>query len=225
MGIFNTLKSWFSSFINAIRMIWLSITEFFVMLWNRIKDITTSVWEGIKNFFSSIVNAIKNIWNSIIGFFSGLWEALKEGPKAALEYIKNAFFGMFDAIKEKFFGFINVIRNGWESVKGFFGNVAGGVKNVFTGNRNEPATTTASAGVQQAAASSVGQTSNYAHSSVGGNSTVNADTQINVNVPQGTSAEQAQAIARQINQQFDERLAGSINSSRADIPSPEVRRR
>jgi hypothetical protein len=77
---------------------------------------------------------------------------------------------------------------------------------------------------RSAMAGAVGQTSNYAYSTVSGSSTVNAPTSINVNVPQGTSQEQSEAIARQVKAQFNAQLADSINSSRANIPSPEVRR-
>jgi hypothetical protein len=74
-------------------------------------------------------------------------------------------------------------------------------------------------------AAAVGQTSNYAYTATGGTSTVNARTSINVNVPQGTSREQSEAISRQIDARFQTMLAGSINSGRANIPSPEARRR
>jgi phage-related protein len=88
-------------------------------------------------------------------------------------------------------------------------------------NQLQPAYATAS---QSAMAGSVGQTSNYAYNTVGGSSTINAQTSINITVPQGTSQEQSEAIIRQVNAQFEAKLAGSINSSRANIPSPEIRR-
>jgi ApbE superfamily uncharacterized protein (UPF0280 family) len=77
---------------------------------------------------------------------------------------------------------------------------------------------------QAAMANAVGQTSNYAYTTMGGGSTVNVRTSINVTVPPGTSQERSEAIARQIDALFQAKLAGSINSGRANIPSPEVRR-
>jgi phage-related protein len=89
----------------------------------------------------------------------------------------------------------------------------------------QPQAAYAGSASQAAMAGTVGQTSNYAYTTMGGsNSTVNVQTSINVNVPQGTSQEQREAIARQVDAQFDAKLAGSINSSRSNIPSPEVRR-
>jgi phage-related protein len=184
----------------------------------------------LSDWFSGLIEGIKGVWNGIIGFFSGLWDAIMQGPATAIEYIKNAFFGLFNSLQEKLFGFINKIKEGWESVKGFFGGIADGAVNFFTGGGNNGSgggqMQPAYAGATQAAmAGKVGPTSNYAYNSTGGSSTVNAQTSINVNVPQGTSQEQSEAIARQVSAQFDARLAGSINSSRANIPSPEVRRR
>jgi prophage DNA circulation protein len=153
---------------------------------------------------------------------------MKQGPAEAIEYIKNAFFGLFNMLQDKLFGFINKVKEGWESVKGFFGGIKDTAVNFVTGGTNnqvgmQPAYASASNAV--AASSAIGQTSNYAYNNTGGSSTVNANTSINVSVPAGTPQEQAEAISRQINLQFDQRLAGSINSSRADIPSPERRRR
>jgi len=222
IAIWDTLRGWFSAFIEAVKGIWLSITDFFAGLWNGIVDTAMWIWNGLKAWFSGLVEGIKNIWNGIKGFFTGLWDAMMQGPTEAIEYIKNAFFGLFNTLQEKLFGFIRKIKEGWESVKGFFGGIAEGAVNLFTGGNSggglQPAYATAGA-------STVGPTSNYAYNSTGGNSTVNANTAINVNVPQGTPQEQSEAIARQINAQFDAKLAGSINSSRANIPSPEVRRR
>jgi hypothetical protein len=225
-----------------------------------------------------LVEGIKNIWNGIAGFFTGLWDAIMLGPEAAIEYIRNAFFGLFNSIQEKLFGFINKVREGWETVKGFFGGVADGVVNFFTGGAGagggakaapaarpvndmivtpegrysahpddyimamknpgglidsllrflggiQPQPAYAGSASQAAMAGAVGQTSNYAYTTMGGSSTVNAQTSITVNVPPGTPREQSESIARQVDAQFNARLADSINSSRANIPSPEVRRR
>jgi phage-related protein len=206
-----------------------ALSTFFSSLWEEIIEVAKSVWGTLSEWFSGLVEGIKAIWNGILGFFSGLWEALIQGPAAVVDYIKNAFFGLFNSLQEKLFGFVNKIKEGWETVKGFFGGIGEGVVNFFTGGggvgggsgQMQPAYAGAS---QAAMAGKIGPTSSYAYNSTGGSSTVNAQTSINVNVPQGTSQEQSEAIARQVSAQFDARLASSINSSRANIPSPEIRR-
>jgi len=223
-SIGDKIKNIFTGLVDAIKGIWNTITGWFASLWEGIVNTARSIWDGLKSVFTGLVNSIKSIWNGIIGFFSGLWEAMKQGPTAAIEYIKNAFIGLFNSLQEKLLGFINKIKEVWNGVKGFFGGAVEGIGNFFTGgNQMQPAY----AGVpQNPAASRVGQTSNYAYNNArGGDSTVNANTNINVNVPKGTPQEQSEAIARQIDAQFNAKLSSSINSSRANIPSPEVRRK
>jgi hypothetical protein len=228
-GVWNGILEFVGNLIEGIKADWQDFGFFLYGLWEGIKEGAAIIWEGIKGIFFGVIDGIKAAWQDFTGFFSGLWEAIRQGPAEAIEYIKNAFFGLFNSIQEKLFGFIGKIREGWETVKGFFGNIAGGVVNFFTGgdsgrggSQMQPAY---AGGTSQAAmAGAVGQTSNYAYTTMGGNSTVNAQTSINVNVPPGTSREQSEAIARQIDAQFDARLAGEINSSRSNIPSPEVRR-
>jgi hypothetical protein len=214
------------TYVNIYKAIFMALIKFYAWLWNGIVTVAKMAWEGLKAFFGGLVEGIKTIWNGITGFFSGLWEALKEGPAAAIEYIKNAFFGLFNSLQEKLFGFINKIKEGWETVKGFFGDIAGGVVNFLTGGESGQMQPAYAGGASQAAmAGAVGQTSNYAYTSTGGSPSVNAQTSINVSVPPGTTQEQSLAIARQVDAQFEAKLAGSINSSRANIPSPEARRR
>jgi phage-related protein len=231
IAIWGALKSWFGVLVEAIKGIWLSITGWFAGLWDGIVNTAMAIWDTLKSWFTGLVEGIKETWNGIVGFFTGLWEALMQGPTEAIEYIKNAFFGLFNSLQEKLFGFINKIREGREAVKGFFGDIGGGVVDFFTGGsssgggggRMQPAY--AGSASQAAMAGAVGQTSNYAYTTMGGSSTVNAQNTFNVNVPPGTPQEQREAIARQVEAQFNAKLADQINSSRANIPSPEVRRR
>jgi phage-related protein len=88
----------------------------------------------------------------------------------------------------------------------------------------QPQASYAGGASQTAIAGAVGQSSNYAYTAVEGNSTVNVQNSMTVNVPPGTSQEQTESIARQVGAQFEAKLAGVINSSRGNIPSPEVRR-
>ena len=248
--VWQTLTGFFSRLWEGIRTVagnaWEGIKTVSSNAWEGIKTGATAAagfirdrWEDIKNAGEVAFNFIDSISggalsrlrdnffntiNRIKDFFAGLWEAIKQGPSEALEYIKNAFFGVFDSIMEKFFGFINVIQAGWERVKGFFGGIGQGIANFFTGGGNdsststEPATTLTSGAVQSAASSPVynngGSTTN----------TVNANASINVNVPAGTSAEQARVIAQQVDQAVQDSFSNAIGGARGTIPSPEARR-
>jgi phage-related protein len=217
--------------IDGIKAGWTAFVGFITGLWEGIKEAAASIWEGVKNIFFGVVDGIKNIWNGLVSFFTGLWDAIMQGPEAVVQYIKDAFFGLFDTIGEKFFGFINKIKEGWEKVKGFFSGLVEGAVNFVTGGNEQNeggegslayATVPAATAASQ---SRVGGTSNYAYNS-GGNSTttINSNGAITVNVPAGTSADQAAAISRQVDAQVASSLQSAINGSRGNIPSPEVRR-
>ena len=55
--------------------------QFWIDLWEGIKEIAVAVWEALKDFFVKAWEAIKNtaitVWNSIKEFFTGLWDGGK----------------------------------------------------------------------------------------------------------------------------------------------------
>ena len=55
--------------------------QFWIDLWESIKEIAIAVWEALKAFFQAAWEAIKTtattVWNAIKDFFSGLWEGIK----------------------------------------------------------------------------------------------------------------------------------------------------
>jgi tape measure domain-containing protein len=233
-AVWDKITGIFKNFIEDTKADWNEFVGFIAALWEGIKNIALSIWNGIKDIFFGVVESVKNIWNGLISFFTGLWEAFKQGPSEALEYIKNAFFGLFDMIREKFFGFIDVIRGGFEKVKTFFGGIGKGVVNFFTGGDSGGGTERESSGSRSseapigglAMAAATSAASNYhTYNTAGSSNTVNANSQITVNVPAGTSAEQAQAISRQVDQAMQNYWASAIGGARSSIPSPEARRR
>jgi tape measure domain-containing protein len=77
----------------------------------------------------------------------------------------------------------------------------------------------------QVVSATAGVANKYAVNNNGGNTTtVNASTNIKVDVPPGTSEVQAAAISKQVDKAVQDSLASAINGSRSDIPSPEMRR-
>ena len=55
--------------------------QFWINLWENIKEVAISVWNAIKEFFTAAWEAISStaqtIWNGIKNFFSALWEGIK----------------------------------------------------------------------------------------------------------------------------------------------------
>ena len=69
--------------------------QFWIDLWENIKEVAIAAWNGIKEFLAEAWQAIsstaQSIWNGIKDFFSGIWEGIKDTASGILETIKNGF--------------------------------------------------------------------------------------------------------------------------------------
>ena len=99
--------------------------EFWINLWNVIKDAAVAVWNGLKDFFSNIWNAItgaaQSIWNGLKDFFSGLWEGIKNIFQTVLDVIKTLIVARFEFYKTIITTVLNVIQTVvstvWNAIK------------------------------------------------------------------------------------------------------------
>ena len=76
--------------------------QFWIDLWNGIKDAAVAAWEGIKSFFQSAWEAIsttaQTIWNGLKDFFSGLWEGIQGVFTAAWTAISGVMTSIWSTI-------------------------------------------------------------------------------------------------------------------------------
>lgn len=109
------------------------IGDFFVELWEDIKEFGIWAWEGIKSvwetvatwFDESVIQPVckffKGLWESVSGFFVDLWEDIKEiWDSAPTWFNKNIIQPIVDFFKGL-----------WESVSGFFVNLWKDIKDVW----------------------------------------------------------------------------------------------
>lgn len=123
--------------------------EFWINLWNVIKDAASKAWTAIKKAFSNIGtwfkekfeqvqksgkdamdkvkkwfsdawNSIKKAWSAVKSFFSGIWNGIKSVFNSV-----NTWFG------NKFKSAWNSIKSVWNGVKSFFSSIWSGIKGVF----------------------------------------------------------------------------------------------
>jgi phage-related protein len=212
--------------IEKVKNIWLGIMSFFRDLLDTVKMIWQGIWNKVVEFVTGIIERIKNVWEGIKEFFSNLFGFIGDVAAGVWNRIKDTFIAVFEGIKERFLGFIDAIKEGWEKVKGFFSGIGEGVVNFFTGGGSEETVSGAGAtsggslagsAVQSAAASNT-------YNNGGNSQTINANSNINVNVPPGTSAEQARVISQQVDRAVQDSLSSAITGARGTIPSPEARR-
>jgi len=95
--------------------------EFWINLWEKVKNVAMTIWNAIKGIFESAWNAIKGIWEGVGNFFSGIWNG-----------IKNVFSNVGGWFKEKFTNAKENAQNVWNGTKAFFSNTWNGIKNVFS---------------------------------------------------------------------------------------------
>lgn len=84
--------------------------QFWIDLWDGIKEAASVVIEAIKGFFSAAWDGIKNAWSGAKNFFSGVWEGIKGIFGGVKNWFSNVFQGAADAISTIFNGIVGVIK-------------------------------------------------------------------------------------------------------------------
>lgn len=148
-----------TALVAAFMLLWKNcegFREFWINLWNTIKEAVAAVGEWFSNLWNNIVTWFKDIWNGVVEFFSGVWQSIAEFPANAwnaikeiwsfvaewfnqkvIEPIKKFFSSLFDGISKAASDTWNAIKGIWNGVAGWFNNtVIQPVKNFFTGAWN-----------------------------------------------------------------------------------------
>lgn len=94
--------------------------EFWLNLWENIKEFTKQTIDWIVNFFTEGWDAIVKIWDIAGEFFGGVWDNIKDAFSGALDWFKSLFTNIWNQIKATF-----------ASVGDFFKNVFNGAKNII----------------------------------------------------------------------------------------------
>lgn len=99
--------------------------EFWINLWENIKNGVSSAWEWIKSIFVNAFTWYKStIIDPILNLFSNVWNSLKNGAAKAWAGIKSIFSNL-----ASFFG--NIFSSAWQKVKDIFstgGKIFDGIK-------------------------------------------------------------------------------------------------
>lgn len=103
--------------------------QFWIDLWNKIKEVAVAVWEALKAFFKAAWEAIKTtattVWNAIKDFFSGLWEGIKNIFATVVNAVSTFLTTAWITIK-------NTVMTVWNAIKTFFTTIWDGIKSVVT---------------------------------------------------------------------------------------------
>lgn len=103
--------------------------QFWIDLWEGIKEIAIAVWEALKEFFKAAWEFIKTtaetVWNAIAGFFTGLWEGIKNTFTTVVNAISTFLTTMWNTIK-------TVAETVWNAISTFFTTIWNAIKTTVT---------------------------------------------------------------------------------------------
>ena len=103
--------------------------QFWIDLWESIKENAIAVWEALKAFFQAAWEAIKTmataVWNAIKHFFAGLWEGIKNVFTTVVNAISTFLTTAWNAIK-------NTVTNVWNGIKTAITTVQNAIKSGVT---------------------------------------------------------------------------------------------
>ena len=123
VGAFKLLYDNCEQFRNFINNIISQIKQFFIDLWENIKNGAQTAWDNVQNIWHSVGNWFNDtIINPINNFFDEMWNKLKNGASNAWNGIKNVFSNVTSWFRNQF-------TEAWTAVKNVFST--GG--KIFTG--------------------------------------------------------------------------------------------
>ena len=107
----------------------------FVLLWKKcdwFREFWINVWEKIKDVTSRVGESLKKVFGNIVEFWSGVWNGIKEKAVSVWESITGFFRGASEKIKEAWGGITEFFSDLWESIKTIFSTIADWINtNVF----------------------------------------------------------------------------------------------
>lgn len=133
VAAFNKLKQVLTSILDGIKAVWSKITGFFSALWENIVVAAEKIWSGITAVFSAIIEQIKAVWSTITDFFGGLWDGIVSLASSVISGLAEPFSKVLDVIKGLWTGLTDFFSGLWESLKNGVVSVAETIGNIFTG--------------------------------------------------------------------------------------------
>lgn len=103
--------------------------QFWIDLWENVKEVAIAVWNAIVAFFTAAWNAIVQtataIWTALKDFFVGLWEGIKQVFTTAVTAVSTFLANAWAGIQ-------NTVTTVFNAIKTFFTNAWNGIKNTVT---------------------------------------------------------------------------------------------
>ena len=122
-----------SALVSAFIYFWNTSEEFrnfWINLWNQIKEVCAPVIEFIKSAFILAWENIKAVWDVVVSYFKTLWENIKLIFSVVKSILTGDFEGAWEGIKNVFSNVKEFFTSVWDKIKEVFSNVGEWFKNV-----------------------------------------------------------------------------------------------
>ena len=114
--------------------------QFWIRLWNEIKEVAVQVWTAVSQFLVSAWNGIRNtavaVWNGIRDFFSGLWAGIKTLFTTVVTAISTFLVGAWNGIRSVITNVVNGIRtflqSAWNGIRTVITTVMNAIRTVIS---------------------------------------------------------------------------------------------
>lgn len=114
--------------------------QFWIDLWENIKEVAIAVWNAIKEFMTAAWEAIKTtcqtVWNSIAQFFTTVWTGIKTTVSTIVTAISTFLTTAWNTIKTVISTVLNAIKTVfmtvWNAIKTVITTVVNGIKTTIT---------------------------------------------------------------------------------------------
>jgi phage-related protein len=228
------IKNTSTGVIDGIKVVWGGLVSFFSGLWEAIKqgpatvveyisNIFSNLWDSITDKFFGFINIIKDGWEKVKGVFGGLFEGAVNfftgGPDKGAPNTKpvNDLIvtpeGKYSTHPDDYIIAMQEPTSLIDALTRLLGQ--GQLRPAYAGG--SPDNSLVGNVIREKA-----QQNTYNNSNA--STKIDSKATITVNVPAGTTAEQAATIARQVDQAVKSSLANAIGGARGMTPSPEARR-
>lgn len=130
IGIIITLVS---ALVSAFIYFWNTsegFRNFWIDLWNKIKEACAPVIEFIKSTFILAWQNIKAVWDVVVSYFKTLWENIKLIFSVVKSVLTGDFEGAWEGIKNVFSNVKEFFNGVWDKIKEVFSNVGEWFKDV-----------------------------------------------------------------------------------------------
>lgn len=106
--------------------------QFWIELWEKIKETCSNAWESITGWFSEAWETIKEVWGVVVDWFGDVWEGIKTVWSVVADWFSELFTNAWEGIKTAWTSVTQWFSDLWISIKEVWNEVTTWFGEIFT---------------------------------------------------------------------------------------------